>query len=719
MPLAVAMNKKNSRLVLFILIAFFVISSAFVLSFPYPIGEQRHPPDFPKDWTGDSSSDGSIGGEKQPPTSSEIWAGGTIPDEGGYFGWAQIYYETGKIYIPLEEIGTNKIQHIDFFIGDSPENCIFAKVDVSRDNHDKSGLKIKSRNITVTAYDGENNGIKGAYVEIAEIKKKIYWNGFSNEDGKFTVENVPPGTYVVNLKVGNATLKNYFATDYFNLNYPIVINAYLENWSPSGTKVNIHVDHYINPNLKDVDIYLGFNWEQKNPIGHTDEQGNYSLQIPIESKMYHVVAVKETNNISTPVASGIVEVDGDYAIANHWPPGYCYIIIPFWTSGLINFINIFICAIACLSTYFLAKRLYDQKIAVIASTLIIASGIAMVMIYSRGMADYAAMAFGTAGIALVVESIQDTLKKNRMFLPLVLGLMGGLSFAFAVTMRYSVVVILIGPLVYVFINLIKKSYLTNCIISTNPKVKKYNKKKFCLSMFANFSSLVKKSLPFILGLIIIGCLLASYNTTLFGSPLNSGYQMDTMVEIDESGNSTIETPDETMFEQYFNPSVESIQNIINRILPQLFLLLPTLFIFPLGLLLDFRRNRAWLLAFWIIPTLFIYMQLTWVGQVPVEDMRYFLPVLPPAAILSAYTISKTAEGRENRKNMFFILLSLTLLIITGFLIAHYGINWQIHRRELGRIFNPPLIALVIVSIVYLLIYSETLSKIFTRRKSIR
>ena len=60
MPLAVAMNKKNSRPVLFILIAFFVISSAFVLSFSYPIGEQRHSPDFPKYWTGDSSSDISI-----------------------------------------------------------------------------------------------------------------------------------------------------------------------------------------------------------------------------------------------------------------------------------------------------------------------------------------------------------------------------------------------------------------------------------------------------------------------------------------------------------------------------------------------------------------------------------------------------------------------------------------------------------------------------------
>ena len=79
-----------------------------------------------------------------------------------------------------------------------------------------------------------------------------------------------------------------------------------------------------------------------------------------------------------------------------------------------------------------------------------------------------------------------------------------------------------------------------------------------------------------------------------------------------------------------------------------------------------------------------------VGQAPVEDKRYFLPVFPPAAILSAYTISKTAEGRD-RKNMFFILLSLTSLIITGFLMTHYDINWQIRSRELGRIFNPTLI----------------------------
>ena len=102
--------------------------------------------------------------------------------------------------------------------------------------------------------------------------------------------------------------------------------------------------------------------------------------------------------------------------------------------------------------------------------------------------------------------------------------------------------------------------------------------------------------PFILGLVIIGCLLASYNANLFGGPLIGGYQMGHTVEAVD-GNATVVTTEQTMFEQYFNPSLGVIQNIINRILPQLFFLLPTLFIAPLGLFLDFRKSRAWLLLF--------------------------------------------------------------------------------------------------------------------------
>ena len=679
---------------IFILIILFVISSGFVLSFPYPIGEQKRPPSFPDIGTGSTVPNDTIEEERHPPTSSEIWTGGTIPDEGGYFGWAQVYYETGKTYIPLEEVGPTKIQHVDFHIGDSPETCIFVKVDISRDDRAKHGWKTKARNVTVTVFDGNDEGITGIYVEIREEKKNLHWNGLSGIDGKFIVENVPPGVYLVDVRTADRPLKIHFATDYPNLNYPITAAANLKSWSHENAEVNIHVDHYINPNLKDVDVYLGFDWQIKEPIGCTNEQGNCSINLSPRSNMHHVTVVKETNNIFPPLGSVVINVDGEYAIANRWPPGYCYLIIPFWISGMIIFINIFMCAIACVSTYFIARRLYDHKTGVIATALIMVCGLAMVMIYARGMADYAAMAFALAGVALLLESIQNHTGKNKMLLNLFLGFLGGLSFALAVTMRYSTIVILIGPLVYGAIKFIK------------------------IPKYSRFITVKKSSsfiLAFISGLFIIGCLLASYNANLFGGPLNSGYQMSHTVETTD-GNATVVTPEKTMFEQYFNPSSNTLQNIFNRILPQLFLLLPTLFIVPLGLFLDFRRSRAWLLLFWIIPTLIIYMQMNWVGQVPVEDMRYFLPVLPPTAILSAYAIGQTAKSWENRKNRYFVLTLLSLIILTGFLMAHYGINWQIHRRELGPIFNPPMIAILFAALVCLLIYSKVLGKATKRRK---
>ena len=59
-----------------------MILSAFVLSFPYPIGEQRHLPlIFQKIGPAIHHLTVQSEGEKQPPTPSEIWAGSTIPDE--------------------------------------------------------------------------------------------------------------------------------------------------------------------------------------------------------------------------------------------------------------------------------------------------------------------------------------------------------------------------------------------------------------------------------------------------------------------------------------------------------------------------------------------------------------------------------------------------------------------------------------------------------------
>ncbi len=682
----------------FILIVLFMISSVFVLSFPYPLQERPN----------------------------GMWDGGTIPDEHAYFGWAWIYYKTGKTYVPLEDVGRTKIQHLDFFIGNTPESCVFVKIDVSASiltpavspgefltqnpvkpqSPIKPGVRskweVRPRDVTVTVYNGYNTGISGAHIVIRE-KSGLRFEGVSDREGKFTAR-VPPGFYTVTVFIKGFTkgfekgnpLKLTFATDFFNLDYPILATPALKSLS-NGTKaeeaevaevadVNIHVDHYINKNLEGVKIYIREQgklqkWQDKKPVGYTDKSGNFTLTLPAQ-RIYHVVVVKETENIIPPVGSVIVEVDGGYAIANRWYPGYSYFIIPFWLTGAINFINIFNCFIASASVYLLSRRLYNKETAFYATLLVITSGLGMMMIYSRGMADYASMAFSTAGIALFIESIYSERAMNSF-----LAFIGGLSFAFAIAARYSAAAIIIALVVYILIRFVRNS----------------------ASSFISIYSL-KKALPilfFILGLFIVGSLLAYYNTTLFGSPLSSGYQMSHRLEI-VNGNVTIKTPKETMIERYLHPSWKSISSSLKLSLPQLFLLLTPLFIAPIGFLLDFRRSRAWLLFFWGFIIFFLYLQLGGVGIPPYEEMRYFLPVLPPAAVLSAHAISYILVHLKNRPRMsVFMHIQLVLLVILGFLMAYCGIFWQLHRREIGMVFNPPFIAYIMAGVVVLSVYWVT------------
>ena len=296
--------------------------------------------------------------------------------------------------------------------------------------------------------------------------------------------------------------------------------------------------------------------------------------------------------------------------------------------------------------------------------------------HGRGMADYASMSFSAVGITLYIYSLRDT-RKNWW-----LGLIGGLVFAFAVTMRYSTVVILVGPIVYTLLLIWRKS------------------SKDILKSFIYY---LKKALPFIIGLIVIGSMLAYYNTTLFGSPFSSGYQTKGIIR-EVNDTLVVEKPNKTMFQQYFHPSLESLQNLIDRILPQLFYMLPPLFIAPLTFK-DWRRKENWFLWTWILPILVIYMQLSWVGKVPMEDMRYFLPILPAAAILTASVVNK-----DNR----FAMIIIILFILAGFTMGYYSISWQISRRILGPSFNPPIITLLTLIMIYLLIYSRKLLEI-TRR----
>ena len=97
--------------------------------------------------------------------------------------------------------------------------------------------------------------------------------------------------YNVIVRIANLPLKLFFVTDYSNVIYPIEISASLYSISQSSYDVLIHVDHYINHNLGSVKIYTGYNWEDQEPVGVTDENGDYILSLSPKSGNNHVVAV--------------------------------------------------------------------------------------------------------------------------------------------------------------------------------------------------------------------------------------------------------------------------------------------------------------------------------------------------------------------------------------------------------------------------------------------
>ena len=652
---------KKSALILLLI---FIFSSIYILSFPYPWGEGAANPHMP------------AGSHINAPWERKIWSGGTIPDENAYFQWAWIYYTTGKNYVPLEDIGPDKIQHFSFFIGESPKNSYFMKVTISQ-----AGGKWESRfrDITLSVYNGLNQGIPNIPVDVVDKKTGDALRGITNQSGEMKI-GLSPGFYRAVAHIGNIPIDFDFATNFPNLDYPIMAYATLQSFFTYAT-VKIHVDHYINKNLSGVEIHLGKN---PAPLGHTNKDGNFYLHAQ-PGKIYNVTTIKRTYHIAPPVGSVVVYVDGEYALANRWAPGYSYLIIPFWLAGLINFVPIFTFFIGSLATYILAKRLYGENVAFYSSLLFMLSALGLMMLFSRGMADYATMAFSTLGIMLVVESIQKR-REDKILNP-ILALTGGLSLGFAVMIRYSTVTVTFAPIIYLAVRMVsKRDSLKRDLLS--------------LSIF-------------LFGLAIMGIILASYNTALFGGPLNSGYQMSHRIEF-INGNATIETPTGNMFEKYFHPSLEALSNVFNRILPQLFILLPTLFIAPLGFFLDYRRNRTWLMFFWGIPTLLIYMQLAWVGHVPYEDMRYFLPLLPPTAILSGFSL-EYVKDRDYEKLIFFALFAAL-----GFIASFFAINWQLHRRASGGLLwkNPPFYVFIIAAAVYFIVYWLVIGIWMKKKKSI-
>jgi len=666
----------NERRAFILLIIIYLISSVVIISLPHDVernGEMVH---------------------------------GTVPDEWAFYDWAEIYLD-GRLTVPVDELEGRYGSAYQFTVPtlDSKYLTITSQVsDLDGDGESDDALLL--------VYDENEEPVEGAQVSLGTIGGT---GGTTGSDGTLSLYNIPGGSQIAlatfydpisnTTALGNTVVESLSAVGYYSITAKLEVTPINKSSGSGGTDVQVLVtvtvwdilDQYIEGVQVSID---------GRAIGTTDSDGivETMLNLTPYPEDHQLRATLITEGVETPVASGVVEREGEYHIANHWPPGFSVVLAGFIYLGIESLIGVIIALMAFISTYMLARRLFNWKVAWLSALLVLTSGMALTMTYESYMADYGSTAFAICGMWLFVESTfgegfpkWQKRFKNSKWLPnlphILLGISGGMLMAAAVTMRYSTVVVCAAPLLYIFLLLFQSSWKergrtpsslsdgkTNGVATIKRLVPTRKAIKKCLRI----------AVPFILGLIIIGSLLAYYNTILFGGPLNSGYQTTrdiytiSSLNLNTTENSTatlISTPTESFFSQYFGYSQDDIDNI-PRIFSQLFYVMPLLFLFPAAVWVGRKRLITYPWVVWIAGILIIYCSMSWVGRVPLEDVRYFLPIVPPAAITVGFALYHILKDCSKRR--FLTIAGLvSLLIIGNLMAADYAVSFQLDRIERG------------------------------------
>ena len=156
-------------------------------------------------------------------------------------------------------------------------------------------------------------------------------------------------------------------------------------------------------------------------------------------------------------------------------------------------------------------------------------------------------------------------------------------------------------------------------------------------------------LPFLLGLVLILVPLMQYNTIYFGGPFNSGYDATPLNRFNAS--TTLDPRNQST--SWLSSPLEGLGNALRNavvLAPILLFRMPLLALVPFALWFLRRRLSLALLLPWIVIALYTYLSLGWVVQYARADIawriawepRYFMPALPPIAILGAWVVDRVA-----------------------------------------------------------------------------
>lgn len=353
------------------------------------------------------------------------------------------------------------------------------------------------------------------------------------------------------------------------------------------------------------------------------------------------------------VHSVVIEKNGEYWVANEKGPGYCVLLAGLIYIGLEPFVILLLGAITAVSTYFLAKRLFNWKVAVLSTLFIMTSGDALIMLQRWGFPEYATMTFAVLGLWLAIESFYkfdcygNSRKRSTLIHGILLGIGSGVALAFSVTTRYADVFLLIVPIVY--------------FSAKNYKMCKINLRSFIISF--------KILIPYIIGILILMSLLLNYNATILGDPFKSGYNFTKVIDFHQeisTNLTTTATRDPTGgWNLLYLP-----ENIVQ--LAPLFAVSMSVILFAPYAFFKLKRDKTfWLFAPWFLTVFLVYMPINWVGDLPqiLANVRYFLPALPMLCICAGYVIQLM------KKHTAFTICVAGMLVFGGITCA---------QKELGR-----------------------------------
>ena len=361
-----------------------------------------------------------------------------------------------------------------------------------------------------------------------------------------------------------------------------------------------------------------------------------------------------------PTQSSVISLNGEYYVVNEKGPAHAMLVAALDSFGAGALTGTLCAALALAGTYMLGRRLFNWKVGFLASLLVLTNLTVVVMWHRHLWTDASTMHTLVLGAWLLVEGLHQAGKAaeewrpSRRWAAAGIGVLGGLCFGLSIATRYPVALVLVPFLLYLFA---RRAYPRTAGGRSWPRV---------------IGRTAADAAPFVLGLVLVLAPLMQYNATYFGGPLRSGYDATSLMDFTRTGNLT----ERNQSVQWSSGIGEGAQNVWDNsfiLTPVILFMMPLLVLVPFAVVLLWRRPEFWLLVPWAVIVFATYLSLPWVKMyanalnTPWEP-RYFMPAIPPLAILAAFSLDDVALSRSPDGRKLFFAVSVTAVLMLAGLV---------------------------------------------------